>query len=207
MTRPYLQHGRRHGPQGSDPIVPQPNEWCLARCNGTVPGDNSDTKFDLDLAYGSGVDSGLYTANTDPSFNSVQINESGTYRIQWTADWSGVIGSPSEGQILLANAVVGTGLATTYFGFGGTSRAGQETIRAGGDNYTSLLANSGGHQSSGGLLHWPTAEDSPPTFETSLVGMTSNQNTGGDLTLILVVFIERVDLYMLDLEVALAWNI
>ncbi len=204
MSRPYLQHGRRHGPEGSDPIVPGVNEWCMARANGSVPGTNADTKFDLTLAFGSGVDSGLYTQNTDPSFDTVQINEAGTFRVQWTTHWDGTIASPSEGQILLAKADLGSGLQTHNFGFGGLSEAGGEYLRATADSYSSTPTI---HASSGGLLHWPTNTDTPPTFATSLVSMTSNQDTGSSLDLVLWVFIERVDFYMLDSTTASIFSV
>jgi hypothetical protein len=191
VTRPYLQHGRRHAPTGSDPIDGLGNDWCMAKATGSVPGDNSDTQFDLELAFGSGVDSGIFTQDTGGSFDTVQINNIGTFRIQWTAAWTGSISSPSDGQILLAKADTATGLQTHNFGFGGTGEAGAEILRASGTDYS-------GKVSSGGFLHWPTNTDTPPTFGTSLIGMTSNQNTGSSLTLVLWVYIERVDLWMLD---------
>lgn len=202
--RTYLQHGNRHAPRGSDPIPQTFNEWCLANSTGSVPGDNSDTQFDLQLAFGSGVDSGLYEQNTDPSFDTIQINDSGTYRVQWTAEWDGAISSPSEGQMLLAKAETGSGLQTHHFGFGGLTEPGREFLRATGDDYSGTPTEK---LSSGGFLHWPTNTDSPPTFATSLVGMTANQDTGSSLTLILWVFIERIDTYMLDNEVAIAFSV
>ncbi len=205
MSRPYLQHGRRHGPQGSDPIVPQPNEWCLAKCGGaSVPGDNTSTVFDLDLAFGSGVDSGLYTSVlAGTGFNAVQINDAGTYKVQWTANWTGAISSPAEGQALLAVAsVLGTGFATESFGFGGLPVDGTEFLRATGDDYSGTPTSK---LSSGGFLHWPTNNDTPPTFNASLIGMTANQNTGSTLGLTFEVFIQRLDLYLLSLADASSW--
>ncbi len=203
--RNYLQHGRRHGPMGTDPIVPGTNEWCMAKATGSVPGTNASTVFDLELAFGSGVDSGLYTQGASGGHDVIQINEPGTFRVQWTAEWSGTIAAPAEGQELLAVAsVLGTGLATGGFGFGGLSAQGREFLRATGDDYSGTPTEK---RSSGGLLHWPTNTDTPPTFHTSLIGMTSNQNTGSSLTLIQWVFIERVDLYMLSETDASAWSI
>jgi hypothetical protein len=197
--RDYLQHGRRHGPTGSDPITGFTNEWCMANATGSVPGDDTSTQFDLQLAFGSGVDSGLFTQNTDPSFDTVQINNSGTFRVQWTAGWTGSIAIPVDGQVLLARAETGTGIQTHNFGFGGLPIAGSEVLRLSGNDYSGKL-------SAGGFLHWPTGEDTPPTFQTSLVGMTSRQNTGSSLTLILWVYIERVDLYMLSEADGLTWS-
>lgn len=202
--RNYLQHGRRHALTGSDPIPQVFNEWCLAKATGSVPGTNADTQFDLELAFGSGVDTGLYTQDTGGSFDTVQINEPGTYRIQWTAGYSGTIASPSEGQELVAQAESGSGLQTTNFGFGGLPVDGGEFLRATGGNYSGTPT---AHLSAGGVLHWPTNTDSPPTFATSLVGMRAHQNTGSSLTLILWVFIQRVDLYMLDSGVAASFSI
>ncbi len=202
-VRDYLQHGSRHRPDGTDPIPQTFNEWCMAKATGSVPGTNAATKFDLELAFGSGADSGLYTQDTGGTFDTVQINQPGTYRVQWTAGWTGTIAAPSEGQQLLAKADTATGLQTHNFGFGGLTEGGEEFLRAGGDNYSGTATS---HFSSGGFLHWPTNEDSPPTFGVSLISMTSNQNTGSSLTLTLWVFVERVDLYMLDESVAAAFS-
>lgn len=202
--RPYIQHGRRHGPMGTDPILPATNDWCMARATGSVPGNNASTQFDLTLAFGSGVDSGLYTADTGGSFDTVQINEPGTFRVQWTAQWSGAIALPVAGQALLAQAKTGSGLQTHTFGFGGLPVDGREFLRATGDDYSGTPTSK---ISAGGYLHWPTNTDTPPTFATSLIGMISNQNTGSALTLILWVFIERVDLFMLDSTTAAGFSV
>lgn len=193
-----MQHGRRHGEYGSDPI-PSATDWCMAAAGGTIPGDNAQHLLDLELAFGSGVDSGLYTQVNSAGVDQIQINGPGTFEVHWTASWTGTISSPSEGQEVQGQCLVNGGWATNIMGFGGLPSSGQERLRSSGSDYANL-------HSTGGLLHWPTNSDTPPTFAPSLVEASTRQNTGSNLSLEFWVYIRRVDKYMLSSTDAFAWG-
>lgn len=137
LSRPYLQHGRRHGPQGSDPIPGakfSPLDFMLAY--GTITDSSSSPSYiDLDLWVTSNED--IFTLQTGTgglaSTHAVAIHEEGIYRTwsKWLVD------SGTNGDVLITDLDIrATGVS--FWNFANTQNIPQ--------NQVTLSTSSGGAQ-------------------------------------------------------------
>lgn len=80
---PYLQHARRHGPHGSDPITELTNDWCIATASfGTVTSGSADVDAgfsSLDYQTDDGQVYGIYTGG---AIDVVEMKQVGSYLIR-----------------------------------------------------------------------------------------------------------------------------
>lgn len=128
--RDYLQHGRRHGPQGSDPIPGLATgsgiNWAYisAEPTGGFSVDTTGGVNELDID-GSNLytnDPSIYAAaDLDPAggpgaFGGLKILEGGVYRLSLAAAW-GTLETGQVGQVYYGHNDDGAGLMSrTYLG-------------------------------------------------------------------------------------------
>ncbi len=107
--RPYIQHGRRHGPGGSDPITTLINDWVLASTPlGTVTNGSSPVNGAFSSINYQTDDGSVYGVYTGGAVDSISMLQVGTYLIRAGATFpAGRTGTVQLG------AVIG-GDVTTY---------------------------------------------------------------------------------------------
>lgn len=103
--RPYLQHGRRHGPSGSDPIPGLGGAALVYAFDDGEDGTFSDTGFGstqrVSLTSGDFEtnDSSVYASASYGGDNGIQINAVGTYEVAASA-YALASGTPASGAAL-----------------------------------------------------------------------------------------------------------
>ncbi len=79
--RPYIQHGRRHGPGGSDPIPMLINDWMTTHNTLSVPDTGSATNFPY-TAIDYQTDDGSVYAPLAGTVASIEIKQVGSYLVR-----------------------------------------------------------------------------------------------------------------------------
>lgn len=83
--RPYLQHGRRHGPNGSDPIpnAVVPNDWVTAQTAlGTVTDGSSPVNGEFSSINYQTDNGSVFGVYTGGSVDSIQMLQVGSYLVR-----------------------------------------------------------------------------------------------------------------------------
>jgi len=168
MARDYLQHGRRHGPNGSDPIPMLVNDWMTTNTGVSVP-NSTVTNMPLTSITYQTDDGSVYTP-VDLAVDSIQIRQPGTYLVRAMAAWpSGHTG------VATTNAVIG-GSGTVYE---------YDSFYSGGVDL-STTAPAGSVHSIWEQLEVVTATDSVSVY------LTAQQNSGGALDVVAYLQIFRL---------------
>lgn len=181
MSRPYLQHGRRHGIFGSDPL---PDSPYIAGHHGGITLASGSTGIEVDLNPATiswGTDEG---AGTPSSYFDLRDPGSGTYEIALLSNGLYELDAYAffeTGSAPAASSSSQMGISNTITQIGGDLISPWQATPIGTPAYATDV-------SCRALLNWPDTYASPPIYH----GIFLYQNTGATITNIEVGFSVRL---------------